>query len=576
MEPLAYLKVLARRWRIVAACVVLALAVAWMTTPAKPGSAPSLTTYQTTVTLIPPADSFTTANLPLAAYLVTAGDVPALAAKAIGYRGSPADLASSVTATANADIGSVDITASDSDRARSVAIATAFADATVTFLRDSGERLRGDTAVAAKQQLDVIDQRITNLQAQLAAATGSEQDILRTRLNTELTRYGLVYQRLQDLTQPIDPRTDLQRLGTPTTKATVQAGISAPESRSARLLLLGLLGLLLGVIAAIVVDRLDVRLRSRDAVEAAFDAPVLAEVPRQSRRAGRLREIAVRDDPAGPTAEAYRTVRSAVLLAALEPQTPRAVTGLQVPANLKAPGGPQVVLVGSARARDGKTTTVANLAAALAEAERSVLVVDCDLRKPDVSGLLDVPPGLGLADLVTGGEGSQTLSRVIRPSAIPGVHVVTAGASAPDNPAVVLLRMGSILQEARRHADVVLVDSAPMLVANDTNDLMRYVDAVVLSCRAGHVTAEQAGRVRQLLGRVAKPVIGVVLTGVPTAPRLHASRGSSALASPRVRRQLQSVAGHAPKHGWADRQPDTASLDDGARLGGSGAEAASD
>jgi capsular exopolysaccharide synthesis family protein len=391
--------------------------------------------------------------------------------------------------------------------------------------------------VATKQQLDKIDKRVSDLQDQLAGASGADVDVLRARLNTELTRYGLVYQRWQELIQPIDANSELQLLGAPTTTSVTEAGLGAPNSRGGRMLLLGILGLLLGGIAALVIDRLDTRLRFRDAVEAAFSAPVVAEVPRPPMYLRRTNQIAVVADPAGPVAEAYRTLRSAVLLAPLDAPLNRPNTGLQLPNSLQLPDGPQVILVASARARDGKTTTVANLAAALAEAERSVLVIDCDLRKPEVGRQLDVMPGLGLAEIVSG-DGTNSLSRVIRPSSVPNVSVVTAGQAAPENPALVLLRIGAVIQEARRHADIVLIDSAPMLVANDTNDLLRYVDSVVLCCRVGHVSSEQAGRVRQLINRGNKPVVGVTLVGVPSAPHLLSTKSSSTLTTPRLRDRI--------------------------------------
>jgi capsular exopolysaccharide synthesis family protein len=534
MEPIAYLRALRRRWRIVAACLFLALAAAWATTPAQPSAQAPLTTYATSVTLVPPWNAAAQVNLPLAAFLARQGDVAKLAAQGLRDKSDPATLLGSVTATADTAVGSVTITAQDRNRDRSVAVARAFANATVTYMQQFSQKTRESQAKDARNDLQRIDATMHQLQQQVDDSSGVDRIKYRAQLTTEQSRYQLTYQRLQELLQPVNPQAALRPLGSASTEASAPGGLGAPSTRGGRLLIAGALGLLLGCVAALVVDRLDVRLRSREAVEIAFGAPVLAEVPRV--RSGRRHrpDVVVVTRPTSAAAEAHRTLRSAVLLAPLEMQLGHRAGGPQLP------DGPQVILVASARSRDGKTTTVANLAAALAEAERSVLVLDCDLRKPDVHRHLDAAPGLGLAEVVRE-RGTQALSRVVRPSSVPGVSVVTAGQTAPENPASILLRIGAVIEEARGLADFVLIDSAPLLVANDTNDLLQYVDAVLLTCRVGLVSAEQAGRVRHLLDRSGKPVIGITLVGIPTAPDLHTGRGTSSGPAPRLRTRLPFV-----------------------------------
>jgi capsular exopolysaccharide synthesis family protein len=527
MEPIAYLKALRRRWRIVAACLLVGLVAAWVTAPSAAPASSTLTTYDTTVTLVSPTTGQTAVNLSLAAFLVTELDVAKIAAQKLGADDDPGSLTSAVRTEVRPEIGALSITATDTDRDRAGAIAGAFAEGLMTFLRQNSQQLRDSLALETKKQLDQTEKRVEELTAQVEVSAGAERALLEAQLQTEQSRYALAYQRFQDLTQPIDASAELSPLGEAKTVENSPVGISAPDSRKGRLLLVGMLGLLLGVIAALVVDRLDLRLRTREAAEQAFGAPLVAEVPRASRELRNSSQVAVLAQPGSAVAEGYRTLRSAVLLAPLG-------GGPAGRAGEAAAEAPKVILVTSARARDGKTTTVTNLAAALAEAGKSVLVIDCDLRNPEIHRRLDVAPGLGLSELV-GDNQTHLLERVISPSSVPNVGVVTAGATAMENPARLLLRIGGVIEEARERADIVLIDSPPILTANDTNDLLQYVDAVVLCCRIGNVTGEEGTRVSQLVRRAGKPVLALALIGVAAPSSMRPGRGPSSVQPARNR-----------------------------------------
>jgi capsular exopolysaccharide synthesis family protein len=172
--------------------------------------------------------------------------------------------------------------------------------------------------------------------------------------------------------------------------------------------------------------------------------------------------------------------------------------------------------VTSARSGEGKTTVTVNLAAALAEAGQRVLVLDSDFHKPEVHRFLDVPNGPGLSDLVHTEENAQQLPALSRPTSIESVRLVTAGTMTEQPPALPM-RIGELLSEARGLADVVLVDSPPMLVGNDAMDLMPYVDTVLVACRSGRTTREQAERASELLARMRVPVIGAALVASRSA-----------------------------------------------------------
>ncbi len=300
--------------------------------------------------------------------------------------------------------------------------------------------------------------------------------------------------------------------------------IQAPDDRRVRALLVGAVGLLLGLGLAITVDRLDTRLRERDEVEDAFGLPVLAEIPTVGRRARADHALVTALRPDSAVAEAYRSLRSAITLVT---QSGR---GDRVDSPYAAP---KVLVVTGADGSQGKSTTVANLAAAIAETGRTVIVIDCDFRKPEAHLFLDAKPRNRLADLVTGHFGGY-LDQMLRSTAVRGVELVSSIEPVRDHTSAVA-KLPGLVAEARERVDVVLIDSSPLLITSDAVDVLRYADAALVACRVGRLTHTQAIRSRRLLQRADVTALGVVLTGT------RRSRGTPYGQPTRRRRLLNRV-----------------------------------
>jgi capsular exopolysaccharide synthesis family protein len=273
--------------------------------------------------------------------------------------------------------------------------------------------------------------------------------------------------------------------------------------------LLGAVGLIVGVAGAVALDRLDSRIRSKGAAENAFGAPVVAEVPPIPKSS--QGQLLARTQSSSPFVEAYRGLRTYVALWAPE-------TG--------ADDGHRVIVVTSPGAGEGKTTTVAHLAAMLAEIGRSVVVVSADLRRPRVHQFFDRPGAPGLVDVLAGTPGAPTFDDLDLATSVRGVRLVPSGPPV-ENPAPLMEHAGDLLRAFRKLADFVLVDSPPLLVANDAVDLARHADGVLLVARAGKTPVDSAERSAELLARLEIPVVGAVLVGseaASTAARHYTSR----------------------------------------------------
>lgn len=293
----------------------------------------------------------------------------------------------------------------------------------------------------------------------------------------------------------------------PAVASPVETGdIEGPTSRSGRALLLGAFGLVLGVGAAFAVDRFDNRIRSRPAAEDALGFPVVAEVPSIPRSArGRL----LTGPGPSEVMDAYRRLRTIVAQWTPPPDNR---------------DSHRVIVVTSPTTKEGKTTTVAHLAATLAETGRSVLAISADFRRPRLHLYFDRPREPGLVDALTGGAGVvPRVADLALATPIRSVHFIASGPPV-DNPSPLIKGAGDFLRAARTSCDFVLVDSPPLLTASDAADLARHADGVLLVVRSGRTSMGAASRSAELLERLDIPVLGAILVASDTASPSSRSR----------------------------------------------------
>lgn len=308
---------------------------------------------------------------------------------------------------------------------------------------------------------------------------------------------------------------NLARLAEPVVLAVRADAPDAPFSpKPVRNILLGLLaGLTLGLVAAFVRDALDRRIRGGDELREGLHLPVLAEVG---------------EDVLGRSAAASDNGHKALTGTELEPFRilRRNLDFLDVDRR------PDVVLVTSALPEEGKTTVAGALAAAHALADRRVVLLECDLRRPTVAERWRLKASPGLTDgLVGDSSWSEIVQSVtVRPgdagtngngkrrgaAEAPGAElaVITAGSPSPQ-PAELLgsQRFREILAELRATYDVVVIDAPPLLPVVDALELVPQVDGVLLCVRSGQTTRDQARSAKAALDHFPPRPTGVVLTG---------------------------------------------------------------
>lgn len=200
-------------------------------------------------------------------------------------------------------------------------------------------------------------------------------------------------------------------------------------------------------------------------------------------------------DPLSPISEAYRTLRINLQFATL---------GVQL----------RTLLVTSAGAGEGKSTTLANLAVTVAQTEQSVVVVDCDLRRPGLHKLFGLSNDLGLTTMMAD---DQALDEPpLQPTEVDGLRLLASG-PLPARPPDLLgsRRMDRVIEKLLGEADLVILDAPPIMAATDALVLSTKVDGVLLVASAGTTKREQAQRAVERLNKVNARLVGAVLTNVP-------------------------------------------------------------
>jgi capsular exopolysaccharide synthesis family protein len=281
---------------------------------------------------------------------------------------------------------------------------------------------------------------------------------------------------------------------------TSRAGSKKPE-----LLTIGaLLGLLLGIGAIYVRDRADDRIRDREDLSLNLGAPILVEIPPAERKAGSA-AFAFTRTPASRTAEAYRYLR--IRIDALSPARE---------------GQGYVVLVTAPRGGEGSTSVSSNLAMALAQAGNKVLLVDGDVRDSALSALYGLAGKPGLADLLTG---TPSVTDVARSIAVPRLKLVPAG-KPNGNSAEVLepAELTQVFTSLLTSADVVVVDSGPVLAYSDPVVLASVSDVVVVVADVRRTTRADVRAVAREIGSSGKRHVVGLLNNAPGRQARTSSR----------------------------------------------------
>jgi Mrp family chromosome partitioning ATPase/capsular polysaccharide biosynthesis protein len=377
--------------------------------------------------------------------------------------------------------------------------------------RDQATRLASNYATefvsySQQQNLGTLHSASANLNAQLrklapgSAAYNEDQSEL---------------QRIQNL----------ESLGN-STVSVVQTASNAVQTQPKTVtnLILGLiLGLVIGVSLAFVFDRLDTHVRTSDEVQRRLHMPLLGRLPAPPWEIADDDRIVMLAEPAGRDSEHFRVLRTNMMFADVDHRA-------------------RSMMVTSAVASEGKSTTVSNLAVALARGGQRVILADVDLRQPTLERYFDLPRSPGITSVLLGeatleqalveiplDEGRSPLTHYgghqngsanesgLRQTG--SLHIIPTGELPPNAGELVASgALRDLLGALRERSDLVLLDTPPLLQVSDAMALTTEVDAIILVSRLGVVRRRMLEELTRILAAAPAPTLGVVITDATTEP----------------------------------------------------------
>ena len=397
-----------------------------------------------------------------AARLVTTTAVAATAAKELGEPPSNArKLLSDVTATADVQADFITVAARAPTGERAADVANAFAAAVVANRTNQAVGRLNATIGRVEEQLDRI--RGETSTAREGRKQLSEQLQRLRALRAAQGNNARIVEPAVASTTPVAPRV---------TRSVIIAAIIA---------------LLLAFGAVVLAQGADRKIREPDELEALTGRPLLSAVPRS----------AFGDEPNdGAAEEAFQTLRASL-------------TYFNVDRQIKS------VLITSPSQGDGKTTVATNLARAMARAGKDVILVDADLRRPQVASRFHVPGAAGLGGVLVGETGLSEAFVEPEVDTLAGRLRVLPAGPPPPNPSELLAsqRMTRLLEKLTEVCDLVIVDSTPLLTVSDSLPLVDVVSGTVVIARVNETSKDAVKRLQSVIDNAGGTVLGSVATG---------------------------------------------------------------
>ena len=265
------------------------------------------------------------------------------------------------------------------------------------------------------------------------------------------------------------------------------------------------LGLAAGIALAFLLEHLDDTIKAPEDMEKLLGLPVLGVIP--AIKGADDTELALTEnaDPRSPFAEAYRSLRTS-----LQFSTPE--------------GMPKVLLVTSTSVGEGKSTTALSLATHITQTGKTVLLIDCDLRKASLHKKLGISNDFGLTNYLAGDAQPVNITRGC--TMIPHLFLIPSG-PLPPNPAELLgsAKMVALLNLAAEKFDQVIIDGPPVLGLADAPLLGSLVEATILVAEAGATSRQYAQGAVKRLRSTRTRLVGCVLTKVDTRNRAYGYHG---------------------------------------------------
>lgn len=407
----------------------------------------------------------------------------------VGIGNSLTEVKNWITVTAVRDTQLIQISVETSDPEFSAKIANTIVDVFARQIQDIQIERFAQSKSALEAQMADTDKQIALYSTQIEQATTTEE---KDRLDAKLAQYRSIYSNLLLSYEEIR-LSEAQSISSVVQVETATANeIPVRPKVFLNTLLAFVAGFLLAAMVIVTREALDDTIKTPQEIVQKFKLPVLGVINRH----GAVEETPITmAEPRSPTAEAYRTLRTNV-----------SYTSVDHPL--------KVILVTSSEPGEGKSKTISNLGVVLAQNGSQVIIADCDMRHPRLHEYFKLPNRVGMSMLFANPDAFKGVCQATK---VNGLSVVTTG-SLPPNPAELMgsKTMQTILNVMRQSADIILIDTPPILAVTDAAALAPSIDGVLLVVMPGKTRTSAFKQTLDQLHQVNARILGVVLNNVVT------------------------------------------------------------
>jgi succinoglycan biosynthesis transport protein ExoP len=387
------------------------------------------------------------------------------------------------------------ITVDNPDPMQAANIANAMDSVFAARIRElQSERYAASRDGLAKQVSDMEGQ-ITDTNNQIAA---TKDTATLEQLQARLTQYRTLYSNLVTSYEQIRLAEEQTSTNVVVSEPASVPYIPVSPKTTRNTLLAVVAGMLLAGGAVFAGDTLDDTIKDPEELRRRFNLPILGMIASHQTKDNKpITQV----EPRSPTSEAFRALRTNITFAAVDRPLRR-------------------IMITSPTPKDGKTTISSSLAVVLAQAEKQVVLIDADLRRPQIHRKFGIHNRIGLADLFV--RPLDALAGMVKSVDIPGLAVITSG-GLPPNPAELLTsqKMIEILDRLNQDFDVILIDTPPVLTVTDAAALASAMDGVILVAKPGSTKLSAFQQTVVQLRAVGARLLGVVLNEVNPVSRKY-------------------------------------------------------
>ena len=484
------------RWWVIALFTAIGAALAAVPTPTRVGDESQATLYTATHTLLlnntALAQSTTTAISPSQITLfATTGDVPERVDERLNYPGNAARLASTVTVAFDVTTGALTFATTQDSAAQAEQVANAFAEETNAFIAQRQDQVNQDRLAASLTRLEELEVRLDEISQQFAADPDNQAV---TAQRDAISRQYSVAFELNDILNAEPVLLVFNTLASAQAVPIESGGLGAPQSRTTRAGLGAVVGAAIGLGVALVLGRLDRKLRTREQAEAVTGLRARVVIPKakDDKHAHALVSSGSHDS----LSDAYRTLRNVVgFMYGGLPPVKRA----------------RITLVVSPGPGEGKTTLVSNLAATFAETGQRTIAVNTDFRRPQLAARLTDHRWESLPYILED-LGWVEADQLLRPTSVPNLSLLDlASLGSPDALARVT---ASLLPKLAQQTDAIVIDSSPVTATAEVLELVPLADLIVVVVRMGRTQVEAAERTIATLKDLTNAPMVLVIAGM--------------------------------------------------------------